>query len=72
MRVDHGLQPRNPYNMIIQENHAASKAYLYYIILEDNNNLFLVYDTRNRLLLSYQHIEEINYSRHAVNHKTGE
>lgn len=28
MRVDHGLQPRNPYNMIIQENHAAGKGLL--------------------------------------------
>ena len=26
MRADHGLQPRNPLNMIIQENHAAAKA----------------------------------------------
>jgi hypothetical protein len=25
MRVDHGLQPRNPVNMIIQENHAADE-----------------------------------------------
>ena len=28
MRADHGLQPRNPYNMIIQENHAATRANL--------------------------------------------
>ena len=27
--------PRNPVNMIIQENHAADEAYFYYIILWD-------------------------------------
>ena len=26
MRYDHGHKPRNPYNMIIQENHAAARA----------------------------------------------
>lgn len=28
MRYDHGRKPRNPYNMIIQENHAADRANL--------------------------------------------
>ena len=28
MRYDHGRKPRNPYNMIIQENHAANRATL--------------------------------------------
>ncbi len=28
MRYVHGHKPRNPYNMIIQENHAADKANL--------------------------------------------
>ena len=31
MRHTHGCEPRNPYDMIIQENHAANGAYLYYI-----------------------------------------
>ena len=26
MRHTHGCEPRNPYNMIIQENHAANRA----------------------------------------------
>ena len=26
MRYTHGCKPRNPYNMIIQENHAAGRA----------------------------------------------
>ena len=26
MRYDHGRKPRNPYNMIIQENHVATRA----------------------------------------------
>ena len=26
MRYTHGCKPRNPYNMIIQENHAANGA----------------------------------------------
>ena len=28
MRYIHGCKPRNPYNMIIQENHAADRANL--------------------------------------------
>ena len=28
MRYNHGCKPRNPLNMIIQENHAASKGLL--------------------------------------------
>ena len=28
MRYTHGCKPRNPYNMIIQENHAADRANL--------------------------------------------
>ena len=28
MRYVHGHKPRNPYNMIIQENHAADRANL--------------------------------------------
>ena len=28
MRYSHGCKPQNPYNMIIQENHAASKGLL--------------------------------------------
>ena len=28
MRYTHGCKPRNPYNMIIQENHAANRATL--------------------------------------------
>ncbi len=31
MRYIHGCKPRNPLNMIIQENHVASRAYPYYI-----------------------------------------
>ena len=26
MRYSHGCKPRNPYNMIIQENHVANRA----------------------------------------------
>ena len=33
MRYDHGHKPRNPYNMIIQENHAAARAYFDYTTL---------------------------------------
>ena len=32
MRYDHGLPPRNPLNMIIQENHVADGAYNKYTI----------------------------------------
>ena len=28
MRYTHGCKPRNPYNMIIQENHVADRANL--------------------------------------------
>ena len=37
MRYVHGHKPRNPYNMIIQENHAASRATL--IIPDDRKTV---------------------------------
>ena len=36
----HGCKPRNPYNMIIQENHVANRACLYYIIIREIHNYF--------------------------------
>ena len=30
MRYIHGRKPRNPFNMIIQENHVVGEAYFYY------------------------------------------
>ena len=41
MRYTHGCKPRNPYNMIIQENHAADRANLIisYILLATNNHI---------------------------------
>lgn len=56
MRYDHGLPPRNPLNMIIQENHVASRAYYNYIIFGT--------------LISYYFVEEIYYPSHAINHQT--
>ena len=35
MRYAHGRKPRNPYDMIIQENHVANRAYLNYTTSEN-------------------------------------
>lgn len=41
MRYTHGCKPRNPYNMIIQENHVADRAILiiYDEVKEFNHSL---------------------------------
>ena len=54
MRCIHGHKPRNPYNMIIQENHAADRA-----------NIIISYI----LSVTNNHIEEIENAVGGVNHK---
>ena len=54
MRCVHGRKPRNPYNMIIQENHVADRA-----------NLIISYI----LSVANNHIEEINNAVSGINHK---
>ena len=39
MRYTHGCKPRNPYNMIIQENHAANRANLIIPYLSANEEI---------------------------------
>ena len=55
MRYIHGCKPRNPYNMIIQENHVANRA-------------TLIIPHFKILVPSYK-VEEVDASSHAVNHK---
>jgi len=55
MRYGHDRKPRNPYNMIIQENHAADKA-------------VLIIPHFGVLCTNYE-IKEIKYPLHAVNHQ---
>ena len=61
MRYTHGCKPRNPYNMIIQENHAAGRA------------IFIIaYRFKNCLWHANNHIEESKNGIHAVHHIRGE
>lgn len=57
MRNSHGSLPRNPYNMIIQENHVADRATLIITYLERS--------TRN-------HYKEIDYATNPINHNIRE
>jgi len=45
MRYTHGCKPRNPYNMIIQENHVADRANLIIPYLGTNYPVEKVEDT---------------------------
>ena len=54
MRCIHGRKPRNPYNMIIQENHAADRA-----------NLIISYI----LSVTNNHVKEVENTIGGVNHK---
>ncbi len=57
MRNSHGSLPRNPYNMIIQENHVADRATLIIPYLKRS--------TRN-------HYKEIDYAANPINHNIRE
>lgn len=61
MRYTHGCKPRNPYNMIIQENHAAGRA------------IFIItYGVKGCLFCTNNHIEEVENTIHTSNHIRGE
>ena len=75
MRYIHGCKPRNPLNMIIQENHAAGRANL--IIPHDTffvklRGIFTERISMTGLILSSNYkIEEIYNPVHTIYHERG-
>ena len=61
MRYTHGCKPRNPYNMIIQENHAAGRA------------IFIItYGDKSCLLYADNPVKEAKNCIHTIHHDARE